>query len=306
MNNEQPYFLLFLRRRLGRKNMVKKIDVENVFRSKNPSLYKLLPRFIFSYLKKIVHQDEINCFLEQNENKYDFDFVEAVVNHFGVKTKVLGEENIPVGRPCIFAANHPLGGLDAMALLNELGKKRRDVKVFVNDILMNLENLKNLFVGVNKVGKTSVNALQEVENVYAENIAVVTFPAGLVSRKQFPNGFFRRPVIEDLEWKKSFISRAKKYRKNVIPVYIGGKNSNFFYNLALLRKLLGIKANIEMLYLVDEMYKQYTNTITIIFGKEIPFETFDNRMSDSKWAEKVKVHVYEMGKKMESIEFMYQ
>ncbi|MBI4931269.1 MAG: glycerol acyltransferase [Bacteroidetes bacterium] len=283
--------------------MPKKIDVDAVFRSKNASLYKLLPGFIFSYLKKIIHQDEANHFLERNENNYGFDFVKEVIAEFGVKTKVIGIENISATGGCIVASNHPLGGLDAMALLNEVGTVRKDIKFFVNDILLNLENLKNLFAGVNTGGRTSAEALAEIEKVFAMNIAVFTFPAGLVSRKQFPHGIFGKAVIEDLEWKKSFISRSKKYKKNIIPVFIDGRNSNFFYNLSLWRKFLGIKVNIEMLYLVDEMYKQHNKTITIIFGKEIPFETFDKRFTDVQWAEKVKRHVYEMRKQKKSLQF---
>ncbi len=283
--------------------MLKKIDVDDVFRSKNAALYKLLPRFIFSYLKRIIHQDVANRFLERNENNYGFDFVKEVIAEFGVKTKVIGMENVPATGGCIVASNHPLGALDGMALLDEVGKMRKDIKFFVNDILLNLENLKNLFAGVNTVGRTSAEALAEIEKVFSMNIAVFTFPAGLVSRKQFPNGIFKKAVIEDLEWKKSFISRSKKYKKNIIPVFIDGRNSNFFYNLSLWRKFFGIKANIEMLYLVDEMYKQHNKTITIIFGKEIAWETFDKRFTDVQWAEKVKRHVYEMGKKVQSFEF---
>ena len=285
------------------KTMLKKIDIDGVFKNKNPSLYKVLPSFIFSYIKKIVHQDQINVFLERHANEYDFDFVHAIVKEFGIKTQVIGMENVPATGGRIFSSNHPLGALDAMAMLDEIRKVRKDAKFFVNDILLNLENLKNLFSGVNVVGKTSIEALSELEKVFAMDIAVFTFPAGLVSRKQFPDGFFGGSVIEDLEWKKSFISRAKKYKKNVIPVYVDGKNSDFFYNLSLWRKRLGIKANIEMLYLVDEMYKQYGKTITIIFGNEIPYETFDKRFTDAQWAGKIKQHVYSMGKEKQSLIF---
>ncbi|HEY4797749.1 MAG TPA: glycerol acyltransferase [Bacteroidia bacterium] len=283
--------------------MLKKIDIDEVFKSKNPSLYKVLPPFIFSYLKRIIHQDKINSFLERHSSEYDFDFIKAIVQEFGIRSRVIAIENMQAEQGCIVASNHPLGAVDAMTMLNEVGAVRKDVKFFVNDILLNLENLKNIFAGVNKVGKTSVQALEEVEKVYAENIAVFTFPAGLVSRKQFPNGFFGKSVIEDLAWKKSFISRAKKYKKNIIPVFIDGQNSNFFYNLSLWRKRLGINANIEMLYLVDEMYKQHDKTITIIFGKAIPFETFDKRFSDNEWAQKIKAHVYKMGKEKKSLQF---
>jgi putative hemolysin len=190
-----------------------------------------------------------------------------------------------------------------MAMLDEVGKKRKDIKFFVNDILLNLDNLKNIFAGVGVVGKTSIEELHALEKVFAMDIAVFTFPAGLVSRKQFPNGIFGKPVIEDLEWKKSFISRAKRYKKNIIPVFIDGRNSNFFYSLSNWRKRLGIKANIEMLYLADEMYKQQGKTITIIFGKEIPWTTFDKKISDAEWAQKIKKFVYEMGPQKRSLEF---
>lgn len=285
--------------------MLKRIDIDEIFKSKNPSLYRLLPKFIFAYLRKITHQDAINSFLERHVNDYDFDFIHGIVHEFGIRTKAIGIENISATGGRIFVSNHPLGALDAMAMLNEVGKIRKDVKFFVNDILLNLDNLKNIFSGVNKVGKTSVEALALIESIFAMNIAVLTFPAGLVSRKQFPNGIFGTPVIEDLDWKKSFISRSKKYRKNIIPIYVHGSNSNFFYTLSLWRKRLGIKANIEMLYLVDEMYKQHGKTITIIFGKEISYQTFDNTFTDTQWAEKIKRHVYRMGSENRSMEFNY-
>ena len=283
--------------------MIKKIDIDGVFKSKNPGLYKVLPGFIFSFIKRIVHQEEMNIFLERNAQKYDFEFVKAVIDEFGIKEEVIGLENIPPSGGPVIAANHPLGALDFMTMMNAIGTTRKDVKALVNDILLNLDNLKNLFAGVNKIGKTSAESLQEIETVFASGNVSITFPAGLVSRKQFPNGLLGSPVIKDLEWKKSFISRAKKHRKNVIPVFIDGENSNFFYSLAMWRKRLGIKTNIEMLFLVNEVYKQRGKTITVIFGKEIPCDLFDKRHTDAEWAEKVKEHVYEMGKQKKSLTF---
>lgn len=283
--------------------MLNKIDIDGVFKSKNPGLYKVLPSFILSYVKRIVHQNEINDFLERNAGKYDFDFVKAIIDEYRIDEKVIGVEKIPPSGGCVVASNHPLGAMDFMVMMNAIGTKRKDVKALVNDILLNLQSLKNLFAGVNKVGKTSAESLLEVESVFASENLAVTFPAGLVSRKQFPNGLFGRPVIMDLEWKKTFITRAKKHKRNILPVFIDGRNSNFFYNLALWRKWLGIKANIEMLWLVDEVYKQRGKTITVIFGKEIPYETFDKRFSDTQWAQKLKEHVYKMGKEHKSLTF---
>lgn len=283
--------------------MVQKIDVDNIFRSKNPGLYKILPGFIFSFLKRVIHQDEVNSFLEKNEHSYDFDFIKASIVEFGINEQVIGLENIPAAGGSVLVANHPLGAMDFMTMMNAIGMKRKDVKALVNDILLNLHNLRNLFAGVNKIGKTSADALQEVENVFSSSNLSITFPAGLVSRKQFPDGFFGKPVIEDLEWKKTFITRARKHKKNVIPVYIEARNSDFFYNLSLWRKRFGIKANIEMLWLVDEMYKQRGKTISVIFGEEIPYETFDKRFTDAQWAELIKKHVYKMGAEKKSLKF---
>ncbi len=283
--------------------MLQKIDVDKIFKEKNPRLYKVLPSFIFSFLKRILHQKEVNQFLEKNQHNYDFEFIKATIEEFGLKEHFVGLENIPSSGGAVIAANHPLGALDFMSMMNALGTKRKDIKALVNDILLNLHNLRNLFAGVNKVGKTSADSLQEIENVYASENLSITFPAGLVSRKKYPNGLFNPPIIEDLEWKKSFVSRAKKYKKNIIPVYIKAQNSSFFYSFSLWKTRLGIKANIEMLLLVNEMYKQRGKTITVIFGEEIPWETFDKTYSDAEWAQKIKKLVYQMGSEMKSLKF---
>jgi putative hemolysin len=144
-----------------------------------------------------------------------------------------------------------------------------------------------LFLTVNKHGKNTVKILQEIDHVYKSDQVLLVFPAGLVSRKQ-------EGRIKDLEWKKSFITQAKKYKRPIVPVFIDGRNSKFFYSLANIRKKLGIEANIEMFYLADEMFKQKGRTITITFGKLIPAENFDNTKSDKQWAEWMKGKVYEL------------
>ena len=180
-----------------------------------------------------------------------------------------------------------------VAIVDTMAKVRKDMKFIVNDVLLNLENLKNLFMPVNKHGKNSVTMLQDIDALYASEQATFIYPAGLVSRKN------DKGIIEDLQWKKSFITKAKKHKRNIIPVYLDGRNSNFFYNLSRWRTKLGIKANLEMFYLVDEMYQQKNKTITIIFGKPIPYETFDTSKTDLKWAAAVKKEVYELAKLME-------
>jgi putative hemolysin len=260
------------------------IDLEKIIASKNQHLAKLLPGFVLKYLKKIIHVDEINAAIYRNKDKIGIDFADAILKEFSVNIKAHNTENITKNGRYIIAANHPLGGLDGMALMCEVGKIRKDLLFPVNDLLMNLPQLKPLFVPINKHGKNTENH-QILHDAFSSESVILYFPAGLVSRKN-------KGIIKDLEWKKTFITVAKKYQRDIIPTYIDGKNSNFFYNLSLIRRKLGIKANIEMLYLVDEMYKQKNKTINIIFGNPISYLTFDKKYSDKEWAEYIKNIVY--------------
>lgn len=254
------------------------IDVEAVLKSKNPKLAKSLPRFLIRYLKKIVHQDEINLFLNECTGITGLRFVDAVIDFMNLKSEVTGFENILEKRKYVFASNHPLGGLESIVLMKVISKKYPEFKFVVNDILMAINPLAELFVPVNKHGKQSRESLSILNELYASDKQVLFFPAGLVSRKI-------KGKIVDLPWQKSFVSKAVEYQRDIIPVYIKGENSRFFYNLASFRKLVGIKANVEMLYLVDEMMKQKGKTIEITFGKPVPYHFFDKSKDYKEWAD---------------------
>jgi len=262
------------------------IDVKKAIAGKNPRLLKFLPGFILRYIIKTVHQDELNLAVERNKNLFGHDFVDAAMEEFRAKPIVVGAQNIPTTGGVIMTANHPLGGLDGIAFMDVVGEYRKDIKFFVNDLLMAFKNLAPILVPVNKHGKNSTEYAKKFEETYASDECLLLFPAGLVSRKQDDGR------IEDLVWKKSFISKAIQYQKNIIPVFIDGNNSKFFYNLAYWRKKIGIKANIEMFYLVDEMYKQRGKTLTFTFGEAISWETFTKDKPAEYWSEKVKQHVY--------------
>ena len=244
-----------------------KIDVEKVLSSKNPTLAKAIPGFIINYLKKIVHQDDLNSFLKQWGHLKDAELINAGLNFFEIKYKVSGTENIPLNGRNIFVSNHPLGGLDGLVFISELSKHFTEIRFPVNDILTNIENLSGIFLPVNKHGFQGRDAARRIEEAYASDSQILYFPAGLCSRK-------KKGVIKDLQWHKSFISKAIQHQRDVVPAYFSGRNSDFFYNLARFRKLLGIKANIEMLYLADEMFRQKGKEITLIFGKPIPWQDF--------------------------------
>lgn len=275
---------------MTKEEQVKFIQVRDVIRKKSPKLAKWIPSPLVSYLERVIHEDDINYIMTKFRELYGLDFVDALIEELGVKVVLEGAENIPIDDSVVFASNHPLGGLDGIAIMHAIGRYRRDVKFLVNDILMNIRNLETLFVPVNKVGGQAKSGIVAIDQAYASDNALLVFPAGLVSRKM--NG-----KITDLEWKKSFIAKSKKYKRDVVPVYIDGKNSNFFYNLARLRQKLGLKVNIEMLYLPDEMFSQRNHTVTIRVGERISYQEFDRSRSEREWAHHVRKVVYRMGDK---------
>ena len=273
------------------KDDIFRIDIDKVLRSKAPTKYNKIPKFLVRYLKRIVHQDDINGIIERNHDKYGVDFMNALVTkEFDIKLKTIGEENIPNEGLFIFASNHPLGGLDGICLSAYLGNKYKGkIRYLVNDILLNIKNLETIFIPINKHGVQAKKSVEIINEAYASDNQIITFPAGLCSRKQDGQ-------ICDLEWMKNFISKAVEYKRNIIPVHFEGKNSNFFYNLANFRKKAGIKFNIEMLYLPDEMFKNKHQTFTITFGKPIPWSSLDTSKTQKLWAEEIKKTVYSLNK----------
>jgi putative hemolysin len=269
------------------KQEVQKIDVEDVIRSKNPSLAKAVPKFAINYLKRIIHQDEINALLKNNGKLRDAPFIRSSLEFLEIKYRVFGTENIPQSGRFIFVSNHPLGGLDGLVFIDELSKHFSDLKFPVNDILMNIRNLSGIFLPVNKHGGQAKDAIRQLEETYASGSQILYFPAGLCSRK-------RGGLIKDLKWHKSFISKAVQHKRDVIPAFFSGRNSDFFYNLSNIRTFFGIKTNIEMLYLPDEMYRQKSKDLMLVFGKPIPWQTFDNSRSALEWADWVKTKSYEL------------
>jgi len=263
------------------------IDIAKVLKAKAPKTY--VPGFIVNYLKRIVHEKEINNFLNENKDLKNIDFIEAGLKFLEVTIDIEGRENLPPkGGKYIFASNHPLGGLDGISTGYLLGKEYDGkVRFFSNDLLMNLKPLHDMFIPVNKTGTQGKEHALMMQELYNSDNHLITYPAGICSRKV--NG-----KIADLEWKKNFINKAVNFHRDVVPIYFEGRNSNFFYNLANVRKFLGIKFNAEMMYLADEMFKQRGKHFTIRIGKPIPWETFDKSKTQTQWAQWVKEIVYKM------------
>lgn len=264
------------------------IDLQAVFKEKNPALAKWIPAFIYRYINRIMHMDEVNEIIDKYGDLQGADFASAVVKHFQVKEQVVGIENIPHKGRFIFAANHPLGGFDAMLLMNEVTKHLGgQFKFLANDILTQIKPLTSVFIPINKFGMKSRNAAQLSQEAYDSDQQILIFPAGLNSRKIDGK-------VQDTEWNKHFIQKAVQHERDIILVHIQGRNSNFFYNLSNFRRAIGIKWNLEMFYLADEFFKQRGKTFQLTFSKPIAYHSLNKSKSAKEWASELRKQLFEL------------
>ena len=269
-------------------------DIRAIIKSKAPKAR--IPDFLIRYLERIVHIKQMNAFLRKHTTERNYDFIRLVLDEeLGCSASIEGTENIPTdGRPVIFVSNHPLGGLDGMIIAQMIHEARsnsakRELKVIVNELLMYMEPINELWAPVNKVGRLTREQAAEQQRMWESETDVLTFPAGACSRLQRIDGKWQ---IQDLVWQKNFVQRAREYKRDIVPIYFEGHNSRFFYALAYIRKLLHIKLNIEMLYLVDEMYGAHGKHFRVHVLPPIPYSTFDNSRAPIQWAQYVKSIVY--------------
>lgn len=270
----------------------KPIVVEEIIASKSSKLASRIPKFVYNWLSKILHVKDLNKIMQDYGHLKDVEFISAALKYFNITYNIHGAENIPDNERIMFTSNHPLGGLDGIILLKVLNDKSGNTKCLVNDFLMNVTPLKHLFIPINKMGGQARDSISKIEELYQSDDNILIFPAGLCSRKN-------KGKIQDLKWNKHFIQKAIKHKLNITPIYFGGKNSNFFYNLANIRKLLGIKFNIEMMFLSDEMFKHRNKSFDIYFGKQISFTNFDKSKNHNEWAINVKQTTYNIPNSLE-------
>lgn len=272
----------------------KPIRIREVFAAKSPGLAKLIPGFVYRYLNNILHLDEVNTFLEKYGHLKGIEFVDKVVEEFNVREFVHNSENIPQSGRYIFASNHPLGGFDGMLLMKNVEARLGSFKFLANDILLNIPQLNPVFVPVNKHGGHAREAAKKLSECYNSKDQILIFPSGLASRKI-------KGQIVDLEWKKHFISKAIQHKRDIIPVFISGRNSNRFYRTAKFRKFFKIKWNLEMFFLPDETMKHQNTDVHLYFGKPIPYTTFDKTKTQQEWAGWVKERVYKLKESSDSV-----
>ena len=268
----------------------KTIDIDSILKSKMGSKARWVPGFVVSWLKRIIHQDEVNKYLWESRHLTGVDWLEECVRYLDMTLEITGEENLPDkndGRLYTFVSNHPLGGEDGVALGAIIGRHYDGrFRYLVNDLLMNLPGLAPVCIPINKTGKQSRNFPAMVEAGFNSDNHMLMFPAGICSRK-------KDGIIRDVAWKKTFVTKSVEYQRDVVPIHFGGNNSNFFYRLANFSDKY-LKFNLAMMFLVDEMYKNVHKSFRIAIGKPIPWQTFDKSKTTTEWAQWVKDKVYEL------------
>lgn len=273
-----------------RESMEKTIDVEKVLQSKMGNKARWVPGFLVNWLRRLIHEDQVNAFLWEHRNQEGTEWLIECVKYLKMHITIEGKENLPQkddGKRYIFVSNHPLGGQDGVCLGSIIGKHYDGkFRYLVNDLLLFLPGLRPVCVGINKTGKQGRSFPEAVESAFQSDNHVIMFPAGLNSR--IINGH-----IHDLPWRKTFISKSVQYHRDVVPIYFSGKNSKRFYRVAALCKLLHSKINFAMLFLVDEMYRNVGKDFRIVIGKPIPWQTFDHSKTPRQWAVWVEDKVYE-------------
>lgn len=271
----------------------KTIDIKKVLQSKMGARAKFVPGFLVNWLKRVVHEDQVNAYLWDSRDKSGVDWLEECVRYLDMTLDIKGKENLPDpadGRLYTFVSNHPLGGEDGVALGAIIGRHYDGrFRYLVNDLLMNLPGLAPVCIPINKTGNQSRNFPAMVEAGFQSDNHMLMFPAGICSRKH--DG-----VISDIPWKKTFVSKSVEYQRDVVPIHFSGQNSNKFYRLANFSDK-HLPFNLAMLFLVDEMYKNVHKTFHITIGKPIPWQTFDKSKTPSEWAQYVREKVYSLSTK---------
>lgn len=266
------------------------INVEKALVSKYPAFIdKPAPfkRSALFMLKKLVHENEINSFLDINKDATGFEFIERVLEYFNFGYSISNHDraNIPSSGRVVIIANHPLGALDGLALLKMVGEVRRDVRIVANDVLMNFDPIKNLFLPVDNLGKsTRKRDIERIVEALHQEQAIIVFPAGEVSRAGITG-------VKDDKWNSGFIRFARKANAPVLPIFIGGKNSSLFYSVSYINKTL------STLMLAREMFNKRSVTIPMRVGEPIPFSQIDAvPVSTAEKTKLLKKHLYRIAK----------
>ena len=247
-----------------------------------PKMSAKLPGFVKRFFARRLHIKQINDCIMKAEHYAGAGFFDEALDYVGITYKVRGEENIDLSKKYLFACNHPLGGPEALIIGSIFRKIYGDgFMVPSNQILYNMKPLQEFFVPVSVGGRQGREIAERIAGMFESDRQVLVFPAGLCAKSI-------KGVVTEMPWKKMFISQARKYQRDVVPVHISGHNSKWYFFLSWLSRTLKLKFNLGMIFLVDELFKQKGNEFVITFGKPIEYDRFDKTKTDLQWADEVK------------------
>lgn len=267
------------------KPYIKYIDIDTQIRESGSAFFKKIPNWVISILRKIIRQKEINYYLNKYEGYEGIDFLNAMLTDFNIDLQLQGEENLPETGKCLFVANHPFGVVDGLILTRIVCSKYKDFKSIGNDAFLLVPNLKPHIINVNVYGKSSREEILKLNEIYDSDMPITHFPAGEVSR-------IYHGKISDCDWQKSFIGKSFSCKRDIVPIHFSGRNSVLFYSIFILRRMFGIKLNIELMLLPREMLKKRNKTIRVKILKPIPWQIME-KVQQHSMAQKVKNYLYE-------------
>jgi len=266
------------------------LDIQSLIEKKFKKIQTLpffLKKPIYGILKNILYEKRINNFLKKYGSSTSFEFIEHILDNFNFSYKVaLNQiENIPTTGRVIIIANHPLGMLDALCLIHMIKRVREDIKIVANDILVQIEPLKPLFLSVDTFGgKIPKNSIDKIYNSLNNEEAIIIFPAGEVSRLSIAG-------VKDTKWQKGFLKFALNKNVPILPIYIKAKNSLLFYTVSMLNKRL------SAFLLPHEMFNKKNRSIEFKIGRLIPYNSFkDTNIHIQEKVILFKQHLYNISK----------
>lgn len=264
------------------------ISIETVVSERFPDLETKRPLFrktLIRFLRFLCHEREFKQFETDYPHLEGFDFVEQVLKRFEFSYRVKDSElaRIPSSGRVVIIANHPIGSLDGLALLKMVGEIRPDVRVVANELLYALKPLRSLLLPVdNLTNRSRKQQLKMLKSFLDEEGAIIIFPAGEVSRMG-PTG------VKDGRWNSGFLRIAASRKAPILPMFVDGRNSIFFYSLSLLAK------PISSFWLIREMFKQANNHIDISVGHMVYPEQYElPDLNPNAVAKLFKKHVYRL------------
>jgi putative hemolysin len=268
---------------------IKHIDIAKIINESNSETLSKLPKFVVKWIARIVRQDELNQLFDKYAENTGVAFLTKIIEEFNLNVIIEGKENLPENGKCFFAANHPFGVIDGLVLTYAVSEKYGTLKAIANDAFMFVPQLRPLIAAVNVYGRSSKEYVKALDETYQSTTPITHFPSGAVSR-------LKKWKVQDEAWQKSFINKAISSKRDIVPFYFYGRNSSLFYFVYLLRQLLGIKLNLELILLPREMFKKKNKTIKVRIGKPIPYQTFDKSLSNEAWAQKVRSTAYNLAR----------